>query len=303
MVNVFFTGASGFIGSHLVPLLQAAGHKVSAIARSDSAAKALEAKGITVIRGSLEDTDVLFKAASEADAVVHLGFIHDFANFDKAVEIDLAAIEAFGKALKGTNKPLLTASGFLLATSPTPTELTPSHNVSRGQAEHLFATLAASGVRAITVRLPFTVHGDGDQAFVPAYIQQSKKAGFAGYVGEGENHWPAVHVDDAAQVFKLALESTSLKGGEILHATHEAGVPFKSIAETVAARLGIPTKSITEEEGGEKYTWLVMFLKGDVQASSELTREWLGWVPKGKGTVEDLNGTGWYFTEEAVPKF
>ncbi|WVQ75004.1 hypothetical protein IAR50_004612 [Cryptococcus sp. DSM 104548] len=303
MVKIFLTGASGYIGSHVTPILLAAGHKLTAIARSEASAKKLEDQGVTVVRASLEDTDALHKGAFEADAVIHLGFIHDFANFAKSIQVDHAAIEAFGKALHGTSKTLISTSGLLIGTSSEPTELTPANEAGRGNAEHLALSFAASGVRPYIVRLPPTVHGDGDQAFLTFYIQQSRKAGFAGYVGGGQGHWPAVHVKDAAQVYKLALESTSLQGGKVLHAAQDAGVPFKSIAEAVGKRLGVPTKSLTKEEAGEHYSWLAMFIAGDVVASSELTKEWLGWEPKEKAFLEEIEETGWYFTPEAVVKF
>ncbi|WVQ72109.1 hypothetical protein IAR50_001654 [Cryptococcus sp. DSM 104548] len=303
MVKVFLTGASGYIGSHVTPLLLAAGHKLTAIARSDASAKQLEDQGVTVVRATLEDTDALYKGASEADAVIHLGFIHDFANFAKSIQVDHAAIETFGKALHGTSKTLIITSGLLLGNGEQPTELTPAAQAGRGAAEHLALSFASSGVRPYIIRLPPTVHGDGDQAFLTFYINQSKKTGFAGYVGEGQGHWPAVHVKDAAEVYKLALESTSLQGGKVLHAAQDAGVPFKSIAEAVAKRLGIETKSLTSEEAGQHYSWLAMFIARDVVASSELTKEWLGWQPKEKALLKEIEGTDWYFTPEAVVKF
>ncbi|WVQ72107.1 hypothetical protein IAR50_001652 [Cryptococcus sp. DSM 104548] len=303
MVNVFLTGASGFVGSHLTPILLAAGHKLTAIARSDASAKKLEDQGITVIHATLEDIDALHTGASEADAVIHLGFIRDFNNRAKAVQVDHTAIETFGKALEGTNKTLIITSGLLFASSPAATELTPAIQSNRGLAETLTLSFAASGVRSHVVRLPPAVYGDGDQGFLSTYIQQSKEAGFAGYVAEGEAHWPAVHFTEAAQVYKLALESTSLKGGEVLHAAQEAGIPFKSIAEAVATRLGVPSKSITPEEASQRYVWLGRFIAVDVVASSELTRKWIGWEPKGKGLKEEIEGSEWYFTPEAVVKF
>ncbi|ODO11150.1 hypothetical protein I350_01753 [Cryptococcus amylolentus CBS 6273] len=304
MVNVFLTGATGFVGSHLTPILLQGKHKLTAIARSDASAKKLQDQGITVIRASLEDTDALFKAASEADAVIHLGFVHDMANFSKAIEVDYTTVETFAKALEGTSKTLITTSGLLASSSPTPSELTPAMHAGRGKAEHLVLSLATSGIRSHVVRMAPTTHGDGDESIMTLYIQQSTKAGFAGYVGEGDIHWPAVHVKDAVNVFKLALESRTLKGGEVLHAVHDAGVPFKSIAEAVAGRLGIPTKSLTLEEAAVHYAFLSkMFFTRDMVASSELTKEWLSWQPKQKGLVEDIKTSEWYFSPEAVSKY
>ncbi|TYJ55776.1 hypothetical protein B9479_003554 [Cryptococcus floricola] len=303
MVNVFITGASGFVGSHVTPILLAAGHQITAIAKSDASAKKLEDQGVTVIRASLEDTDALAKAASESDGVIHLGFIHDFSNYDHSVKVDLAAIEAFGKALNGSNKPLITTSAIPVAGIRNPSELSHGTQPPRDKSEHLTTSLASSGVRSHVVRLPPTVHGDGDQAFLTHYAQQSKKAGFAGYIGDGETHWPAVHVKDAAEIYKLALESTTLKGGEILHAAQDAGVAFKDIAAAVSGRLGVETKSITAEQAGETYTWLSGFIASDTVAESQLTRKWLGWEPKEKGLVEDIKSSKWYFEPGTETKF
>ncbi|WVQ72113.1 hypothetical protein IAR50_001658 [Cryptococcus sp. DSM 104548] len=303
MVNVFITGASGFVGSHLTPILLAAGHKVTAIARSDSSAKLLEDQGVTVIRATLQDTDILEKAASEADAVIHLGFIHDFNNYAEASRVDRVAIEAFGKALKGSNKPLIGTSAIPVAGIPNPSELSPGTLPPRAEAESITLALAKSGIRAHVVRLTPTVYGDGDQAFLAHYVQQSRKAGFAGYVGDGGNHWPAAHVKDAAEVYKLVLESKTLKGGEVLHAARDAGVPFKDIAEVAASRLGIETRSITQEQAGEYYTWLSHFLGADTVAETQLTRKWLGWEPKEQGLLEELEGSKWYFEPGSKTKF
>ncbi|TYJ55779.1 hypothetical protein B9479_003557 [Cryptococcus floricola] len=305
MVNVFLTGASGFVGSHVTPVLLAAGHKLTALARSAASAKTLQDQGVTVLRGTLEDTDILEKAAAASDGVIHLGFIHDFTNMPHATKVELAAIEAFGKGLKGTNKPLIMTSGILLASSPNPNERTPALTTGRAQAEHLAISLASSGVRTHVMRLPPTTHGDGDQGFLTFYIQHSKKAGFAGYLGDRENHWPAVHVKDAAELYKLALENAtgSLKGGEVLHAAQDAGVPFKEIASVVAKRLGTSTKSLTPQEAGAAYLWLGHFISMDAVATSELTREWTGWEPKERALVEEIEKTEWYFAEGTAAKF
>ncbi|WVQ72110.1 hypothetical protein IAR50_001655 [Cryptococcus sp. DSM 104548] len=305
MVNVFMTGASGFVGSHLTPILLAAGHKITAIARSDSSAKKLKDQGITVISATLEDIDVLAQAAAEADAVIHLGFIHDTRTYAESVQADLALITAFGTALKGTNKPLLTTNAIPVAGIPNPTELSPGKVPPRAAAEHLTLSLASPefGIRAHVVRLPPTVYGDTDRGFLAHYIGESRKAGYAGYIGEGENHWPAAHVEDAVQVYKLALESTTLKGGEVLHASTEAGVTLKAIAGTVAKRLGVETKSISKEEAGKTYDFLALFMGIDCVASNELTKEWLGWKGEGKMLIEELEGSEWYFDPASVTKF
>ncbi|ODN83676.1 hypothetical protein L202_01772 [Cryptococcus amylolentus CBS 6039] len=295
MVNVFLTGASGFVGSHVTPVLLAAGHKLTALARSDASAKKLKDQGVTVIRGTLEDTEVLEKAAAASDGVIHLGFIHDFTNMPYAIKVELAAIEAFGKGLKGTNKPLIITSG-LIGSSPAPTELTPALTTGRGQAEHFVLALASSGIRSQVIRLPPTTHGDSDQGFLTFYIQHSKKAGFAGYLGDVENHWPAVHVKDAAELYKLALENAtgSLKGGRWRS--------FQKIASVVAKHLGISTKSLTPQEAETAYLWMGHIISMDAVATSELTRERTGWEPKEKALLKDIEESEWYFAEGSAPK-
>ncbi|ODN83677.1 hypothetical protein L202_01773, partial [Cryptococcus amylolentus CBS 6039] len=313
MVNVFITGASGYVGSHVTALLLKAGHKLIALARSQASAKKLEDEGVTVIRASLEDTDVLSKAAHEADAVIHLGFIHDFSDFEKCLEIDYNTIQTFARALEGTSKTVLTTSGFLISSpSPSPSPAITEHTLTdgsgRGRSEPLTLspTLKASGVRAHVLRLALTVHGEGDAGLLTFYIQQSKKLGFAGYLGEGDLRWPAVHVKDAARAFLLALENPNktLQGGEILHVVQDSGVPFKSIAEAVAKRWDIPSKSLTKEEAEQSYEWLAPFFWGqDLVAESGLTRKWLGWEPEEKGLVKDLESSEWYFKEGVAFKY
>ncbi|ADV23642.1 3-beta hydroxysteroid dehydrogenase/isomerase [Cryptococcus gattii E566] len=295
-MKVFLTGASGYIGSHVTTVLLVAGHQLTAIARSDASAKKLEEQGVTVIRASLEDTEVLTKAASEADAVIHLAYIHDFSDYGgRPAQVDYAAIRALATGLKGTNKPLVSTSGI-----PSPgiricTELDIGKYGPRAEAENILFEYTSQGVRTAVIRLPFTVHGDFDKAFILQIINQSRQKGNAAYVGEGGNHWPAVHVKDAAQLFRAAIESKTLEGGKILHGVQDEGIPFKQIAEVVGKKLGVEPKSVADEEIGEYYTWLGMFVKMDFIGSSKLTREWLGWEPKEKGLLADLESSQTYF--------
>ncbi|AAW44469.1 hypothetical protein CNG00630 [Cryptococcus deneoformans JEC21] len=297
-MKVFLTGASGYIGSHVTALLLEAGHQLTAIARSDASAKKLERQGVTVILASLEDTEVLTKAASEADAVIHLAYIHDFSDYGgKPAQIDYAAIRALASGLKGTNKPLVTTSGI-----PSPgiricTELDVGKYGPRAEAENVLFEYTSQGVRTAVIRLPFTVHGDFDKGFIPLIIDQSRQKGVAAYVGKGDNHWPAVHVKDAAQLYKAVIESKTLEGGKILHGVQDEGIPFKQIAEIIGKKLGVETKSVADEKVGEYYSWLGMFVKMDFIGSSKLTREWLGWEPKEQGLLADLESSQTYFKE------
>ncbi|OWZ37100.1 3-beta hydroxysteroid dehydrogenase/isomerase [Cryptococcus neoformans c45] len=297
-MKVFLTGASGYIGSHVTTLLLEAGHQLTAIARSDASAKKLEDQGVTVIRASLEDTQALTKAASDADTVIHLAYIHDFSDYGgRPAQIDFAAVRALATGLKGTNKPLVTTSGV-----PSPgiricTELDVGKYGPRAEAENVLFEYTCQGVRTAVIRLPFTVHGDSDKGFIPHVIDQSRQKGVAAYVGEGDNHWPAVHVKDAAQLYKAVIESKTLEGGKILHAVQDEGIPFKQIAEVVGKKLGVETKSVADGDVGKYYSWLGMFVKMDFIGSSKLTREWLGWEPKEKGLLADLENSQTYFKE------
>ncbi|OXH27722.1 3-beta hydroxysteroid dehydrogenase/isomerase [Cryptococcus neoformans] len=297
-MKIFLTGASGYIGSHVTTLLLEAGHQLTAIARSDASAKKLEDQGVTIIRASLEDTQALTKAASDADAVIHLAYIHDFSDYGgRPAQIDFAAVRALATGLKGTNKPLVTTSGV-----PSPgiricTELDVGKYGPRAEAENVLFEYTSQGVRTAVIRLPFTVHGDSDKGFIPHVIDQSRQKGVAAYVGEGDNHWPAVHVKDAAQLYKAVIESKTLEGGKILHAVQDEGIPFKQIAEVVGKKLGVETKSVADGDVGKYYSWLGMFVKMDFICSSKLTREWLGWEPKEKGLLADLESSQTYFKE------
>ncbi|ODN83682.1 hypothetical protein L202_01778 [Cryptococcus amylolentus CBS 6039] len=280
------------------------------IPRASGFAKTLEDRGLNVIRATLEDIDVLAKTASDADAVIHLGckrtspptlhpisHLHHRAYPDPA---DLDIITAFGTVLSRTNKPLIITSCTLVTGIPNSHEYSPGKVPPMAASERLTLRLSSAGIRTHIIRLPPVVHGDGDTGFLAHYIECSRKAGFAGYVGDGEHRWPTAHVEDVVQVYKLALETIHLKGGNILHASHESGVFFSDIASTVAKRLNIKAKSMTKQEAEEAYTWGVQMMVQDGRTSSEWTRAWLGWKPEGVGLVEDLEGSGWYFGDDCV---
>ena len=311
-MRVFVTGASGWIGRGLVPELTAAGHEVTGLARSDASAKALQAAGAAVRPGSLDDLGTLRDAAAASDGVIHLAFKHDIAfagDFAGATAADRAAIETFGEALAGTGKPFVIASGILgvlglppgavaterdgLAAAAGDREVPISGANERMANAHYTRALAGRGVRSSIVRLPPATHGSGDNGFIPAAIGFAREKGAAAYVGDGANRWPSVHRDDAARLFRLALESAP--AGSVLHAVGDQGVPIREVAEVFAAHLGIPAISVTPEQAGEYVGFLGGFWGLDGPASAQITRDLLGWQPTRPGLIADLK-EGHYFT-------
>lgn len=294
-MRVFVTGASGWVGSTVVPELIGAGHQVLGLARSDSSAQTVADRGAEVLRGGLDDLDVMRAGAAESDGVVHLAFGHDFSRFGDSVLADARAIEAFGAALEGTGKPLVIASGTTAIPGRTATERDspdyPADSPMAGRAANRQATLdlAARGVRSAVVGLPRTVHGEGDQGFVTMLINAAREAGVAGYVGDGSQRWPAVHVTDAGRLFRLAVEQAP--AGSMLHAVGDEGVAIRDLAEVIGRRLGLPTAPRPAEEFG----FLGTVLAVDQPASGALTRDLLDWHPTGPGLLEDLD-KGHYFT-------
>lgn len=291
-MRVFVTGASGFIGSAIVSELIEAGHEVLGLARSDSAAASIAAVGAKVHRGSLEDPESLRSGAVAADGVIHTAFIHDFANLPAAGQTDLRTIETFGAALAGSGRPLVITSGMAhLAPGRIATEddaADPGSRVAhRIAAEVATLALASREVRASVVRLPFSVHGDGDHGFVPALIGIARKKGASAYVGDGLNRWPAVHRLDAAHLFRLALEKGA--AGARYHGVADEGVPFRDIAAVIARRLNVPVVTKSREEAADHFGWLAHFVGIDAQASSARTRERLGWQTKHPALIPDLD--------------
>jgi nucleoside-diphosphate-sugar epimerase len=291
-MRVFVTGASGWIGSALVPELLAAGHQVTGLARSDASAEAVAALGADVLRGDMDDLETLKAGAESADGVVHLAFGHDFSRMDAAIRTDAAAVAVIGAALDGSGKPFVAASGTPMVPGRAATERDDSvfagPVAGRGDVARAVLKTVDRGVRACLVRLPRSVHGEGDaHGLIARVVGFSREKGVAAYVGDGTQRWPAVHLLDAAHLFRLALEQAP--AGAVLHAVGDEGVAIRDVAEVVGRRLELPVGSVTAEEVG----FLGAILAIDQPASSETTQELLGWRPTRPGLLDDLE-KGYY---------
>ena len=288
-MRVFVTGATGFIGSAVVKELIGAGHQVLGIARSDAAAASLAAAGAAAHRGHLGDLDSLRSGAEAADGVIHTGFIHDFSKFKENCEIDRAAIEILASALAGRDRALVITSGTGLLPQGrlTTEEDAPGAASPRAASEEAALAAVSRGVRAIAVRLPPSVHGDGDHGFVPMLIGIAREKGLSVYAGEGRNFWPAVHRLDAARLYRLALEKGA--AGAVFHGVAEEGVPFREIAEVIGRRLNVPVVSKPREEAAAHFGWFAHFAAMDNLASSKRTRGELSWETTGPGLIADID--------------
>ena len=287
-MRVFVTGASGFIGSAIIPELVKAGHEMIGLARSDTAAKAVIATGAEVHRGDLEDLESLRSGAAKSDGVIHCGFNHDFSKYQANCEADRQAIEAIGSVLAGSNRPLLVSSGTALITpgrlGTEADAFTPMH--PRAASEVATDAVAARGVRASVVRLAPSVHDPNKHGLVTMMIALAREKKISAYVGDGLNRWPAVHRLDAAHLYCLALEKGS--AGTRYHAVAEEGVPLREIAEMIGRRLNIPVVSKSPEEAANHFGFLGFFVGVDSPASSAQTRERLGWRPTHPGLIHDI---------------
>jgi nucleoside-diphosphate-sugar epimerase len=292
-MRVFVTGATGFIGTAIVQELIEAGHEVLGLARSDAGARSLAAAGAAVHRGSLEDLDSLKRGAAESDGVIHTAFIHDFTDFAANCAKDKAAIETLGGALAGSNRPLIVSSGVLALAQGRPgtEEDTPNHAFPR-KSEETGLSLASLGVRAMVIRLSPSVHGDGDHGFVPRLVALAREKGFALYVGDGQNRWPAVHRLDAARLYRLALEKGTAGGR--YHGVADEGVPIRDIAEVIGRRLNVPAVSKSPEEVAAILGFIGQVLAMDSPSSSKRTQDRLAWRPSHVGLIADLE-RGRYF--------
>ncbi|HEY1986128.1 MAG TPA: SDR family oxidoreductase [Terracidiphilus sp.] len=289
-MRVFLTGATGFIGTALVQELMNAGHQVLGLTRSDAGAKALADAGADVHRGHLEDLDSLRSGAARADGVIHCAFIHDFSKFEANCEIDRRAIEALGAELAGSGRPLIATFGTAIA-APSGALATendqPSNRLPRGAAEYTTDAVAEKGVRAMVMRLP-QVHNPLKQGLVSYLIATAREKGVSAYVGDGLNRWPAVHLLDAAHLYRLALEKGTARAR--YHAVGEEGVPLRDIAESIGRGLKLPVVSLSPDQAAAHFGWLGLFVGSDIPASSALTQERLGWRLSGQpGMIADLD--------------
>jgi nucleoside-diphosphate-sugar epimerase len=292
-MRVFATGATGIIGSAIVPDLLAAGNQVLGLARNDASAEALAKAGVEVHRGDLTDTASLVAGVRACDGVIHTAFVHDFSQFLANIETDRLAVDAMVGALEGSGKPMVIASGTLMISYASPaTELDPPPSPDAPRAASEVRVLTAPGVRGSIVRLPPTVHGARDKGFMTWMINAAREKGVSPYVGDGQNRWPAVHRLDAARVFRLALEKAA--AGTRMHAVAEDGVPIRAIAETIGAGLGVPVRGITQEEAPAHFGFLGAFIGADNVTSSALTRSALGWSPTGPDLLTDMRENGYF---------
>jgi nucleoside-diphosphate-sugar epimerase len=290
-MRIFVTGATGFIGSRLVPELIGAGHTVLGLTRSEAGAEKLRAAGAEVQYGDLENLDSLREGTAKSEGVVHLAFQHDFSQFLKVCEDDRKAIEAMGEVLLGSKRPFVVTSGTAIAANvdgKPSTEESPktSHN-PRAASEAAVQVLTERGVNTSVVRLS-QIHDTHKQGLVPYVTAVAKEKGVSVYLGEGGNRWPAAHVTDTARLYRLAVEKA--EPGAIYHAVDEEGVSMKAIAEALGRGLKVPVKSITPEEVAAHFGWLAMFANLDMPSSSAITRKKLGWTTSGPGMIADLDG-------------
>ncbi|HEX4179999.1 MAG TPA: SDR family oxidoreductase [Caulobacteraceae bacterium] len=289
-MRVFLTGATGFIGSAIIPELINAGHRVLGLTRSDTGARSLIAAGAEAHRGDLEDLESLRDGAARSDGVIHCAFDHDFSNFVANCEKDRRAIEALGAALTGSDRPLVITSGTGMGNAvdgqpATEDTFNPDHPNPRTASELAGAALLAAGVSVSVVRLP-QVHDTVKQGLVSPLIELAREKGVSAYVGDGSSRWPAAHVLDVARLYKLALEKRA--PGARYHAVDEEGVPARRIAEVIGQGLKIPVVALPLEEAAGHFGWLAIFAGLDLPASSAQTRERLGWRPTGPGLIADL---------------
>lgn len=286
-MRVFVTGATGFVGSAVVPDLLAAGHRVVGLARSDEAEAALIAAGAEAHRGDLQDVDSLRRGTEQADAVIHSAFDHDFSKLAENCDMDRLAIEALGAGLAGSDRPLIVTSGLPVIPGRVATEedVPPSgaHGMPR-VSEQTALSMIARGVRAMIVRIS-QVHDRTKQGFATYLLAHAREKGVSAYVGEGLNRWPAVHCLDAASLYRLVLEKGAV--GKRYHAVAEEGVAVRAIAEAIGQHLDLPVVSLSLKDSGSHFGWLDRIAQMDVPASSWLTQEGLGWHCKEKASFLD----------------
>jgi nucleoside-diphosphate-sugar epimerase len=295
-MRIFVTGASGWIGSATVDELLASGHEVTGLARSDASAAALEAKGARVRRGDLDDLASIRAGAEAAEAVIHLANKHDFSNMAASAAAERAAVQTIGDALAGTNRPFLLASGVAGLTQGRPAtenDASPFHGPDspRGGSENLALDFVDRGVHTVSLRFAPTVHGAGDHGFIAVIAAVAREKGVSGYPGDGTNRWAAVHRSDTARLIALGLAKAP--AGARLHAVAEEGIPARDIAEAIGRAFSLPVTSIPNEDVQDHFGWIATFFSMDLTATSNATRELLGWAPTGPTLIEDIDAGGY----------
>ncbi len=289
-MKVFVTGATGFVGTAVVQELLANGHQVLGLARSEESVNKLISAGAEAHRGDLNDFESLKAGAGNCDAVIHLGFVHDFTRFEEMCKLDGQVIEAIGEALIGTEKPFLITSGTALfskdgVTIETDRSVNPHPRIAT---ENAADAVAAKGVKVAVVRLSPSVHGKGDIiGFVPTLIRIAKETGKSAVINHGNNVWPAVHRLDAAKLYRLALEKP-FESGTRYHAVGEEGIPLKEIASMISEKLDVPVVYLTSDESSEHFGWFAHFAKLNNRTSSEVTKSLLGWNPEHPSLLDDI---------------
>ena len=303
-MRVFLTGATGFIGSAIIPELINAGHQVLGLTRSNAGAQTLIAAGAEVHRGSLEDPESLRRGTAQSDGVIHCAFDHsafgsDFSKFAEVCEKDRRAIEVLGAALRGSDRPLVITSGTGMGNAvpgqpATEDYFDPNHPNPRKVSEVAGAFVAERGVNVSVVRLP-QVHDTVKQGLITYAVQVAREKGASAYIGEGLNRWPAAHVLDVAHLYRLALEKQKAKheAGSRYNAVAEEGISMREIAEAIGRGLKVPVVSLSQQEAQSHFGWLAMFAIFDMPASSAQTRQRLGWHPTGPGLIADLEQMRW----------
>ena len=289
-MQIFLTGATGFIGSAIIPELLGAGHSVLGLTRSDAGAATLVAAGATVHRGDIQDLESLRSGAAQADGVIHTAFDHDFTNFSANCEKDRRAISALGAALGGSERPLVITSSTGMGNGApgqlaTEDRFDPDHPNPRTASERAGASMLAAGVNVSVVRLP-QVHNTVKQGLVTSFIALARQTGVSAYLGDGTNRMSAGHVLDVARLYRLAFERG--EPGARYHAVAEEGIALREIADAIGAGLGVPAVSLPEEDADAHFGWLARFAGADLAASSAQTRTTLSWQPTGPGLLADL---------------
>ncbi|MEM6673757.1 MAG: SDR family oxidoreductase [Planctomycetota bacterium] len=296
-MDVLLTGATGFIGRAVARELRSRGHDVVGLARSDRSAESLSRAGLRIHRGDISDPQTVISALDRVDAVIHTAFNHDFSRYVENCAEDGKLLEAIAAALEGSNKALIaTSATTVTAAHGLATEKDAAVDFVPRSASEAFLAYSERGVKASVVRLPPSVHGVGDTAFVPALIALARDRGASAFIGDGANRWPAVHRNDAARLFCDALESS--RGGERYHGVAEDGISFRTIAETIGSGLGVSTESVAPEGAEEHFGWLAMFAADDMAASSSWTQDSTGWSPSEVGLIEDMNSGGYFDTPD-----